>query len=386
MAQLQHQIVNLSYTYQRRNIRIVLTIFLLFSISCRDSYLIRGINDTYLKGRLNPSIDGYQKFANRKVTTGTPQPWPIAKCYNNQPLPDECLQYFKRTKTIAYIVIRNDSICYEQYWDGYSDTSHTNSFSAAKSIVSILAGIAIKEGKIKSVHQKVRDFIPSFNKGMDSLLTIEDLLTMSSGMGFNEDYLSPFGYPAKAYYGNNLMKTTLSYQVRKEPGKDFNYMSGNSALLGYVVTLATGERLSDYASEKLWQPLGAENAAYWSLDRKDGMEKAFCCFNSNARDFARLGQLYLDSGKWKGKEIVPKDYVIASTTPKLVNYYGYNWWITRCGRHYVPYASGLFGQYIYVIPDENMVVVRLGRNMGNEDESYYIGAATYMYGKKKIEN
>jgi len=183
-----------------------------------------------LKGRLNPNIDGYQQFASRNVTTATPQPWPMSKNYNNQALPDECLQYFKKTKTIAYLIIRNDSICFEQYWDGYTDTTHTNSFSAAKSIVSILAGIAIKEGKIKSVHQKVRDFVPSLSKGKDTLLTVEDLLTMSSGMGYAEDYLSPFGYPAKAYYGDNLMKVTLSYHVKKEPGKTFNYMSGNSTL------------------------------------------------------------------------------------------------------------------------------------------------------------
>ncbi len=336
-----------------------------------------------MKGRLNPDIDGYQYFSNRKVNTGKPQPWAIAACFNKDTIPKECLDYFRRNKTEAYLIIRNDSICYEQYWDGYSDTSHTNSFSSAKSIVSILTGIAISEGKIKGIHEKVSDFIPELNKGMDSLLTIENLLTMSSGINFNEDYLSPFGYPAKAYYGTNLMQVTLSYKVRTVPGRVFNYLSGNSALLGYVVTKATGEKLSDYASEKLWQPLGAEQPAYWSLDKKGGMEKAYCCFNSNARDFARLGKLYLDSGKWNGKQIVPKDFVIASITPKLVNYYGYNWWITHCGKHYVPYAAGLFGQYIYVIPDENMVVVRLGRIQAGDDAKYYVGAAMYMYGKKK---
>jgi CubicO group peptidase (beta-lactamase class C family) len=368
--------------FEQKNQRLVFACLLLFSMSCTNSYMMRGIKDTYLKGRLTPDIDGYSYFANRTVSIGKPQPWPVSSEYNKDTIPRDCLDFFKKHKTEAYLIIRNDSILYEQYWDGYSDTSHTNSFSSAKSITSILAGIAISEGKIKSIHQRVSDFIPSFNKGMDSLLTIENLLTMSSSINFNENYYSPFGYPAKAYYGTDLMKMTLKYKVTSKPGRVFNYMSGNSAILGYVVSIATGEKLSDYAAEKLWQPIGAEHPAYWSLDKKDGMEKAYCCFNSNARDFARLGKLYLDSGKWNGKQIVPKEYVIASITPKLTAYYGYNWWITRYGKHYVPYTAGLFGQYVYVIADENMVVVRLGKLQTEDDDKYYVGAAIRMYGKK----
>ncbi len=362
---------------------VIIGLVALLSVGCAHSYLWRGIKDTYLKGRLNPDIDGYANLPSRKVNIGTPQPWAVSPRFNKDTIPADCLTYFKKYKTEAYMIIKNDSIYYEQYWDGYSDTSHTNSFSAAKSIVSILTGIAISEGKIKSVKEKVSDFIPNFNKDMDSLLTIENLLTMSSGIHFDENYLSPFGYPAKAYYGFDLMKVTLKYSVTSTPGKDYDYMSGNTTILGYVVKKATGENLSDYASEKLWKPMGAENPAYWSTDKKDGMEKAFCCFNSNAHDFARLGKLYLDSGKWNGQQLVPKDYVLASITPKVVNYYGYQWWITHVGKHYVPYAAGLFGQYVYIVPDENMIVVRLGRQQGDDDAKYYVGAATYMFGKKK---
>ena len=369
--------------FEQKNQRLVFVGLLLFSISCTNSYVMRGIKDTYLKGRLTPGIDGYNYFSNRTVSIGKPQPWPVSSRYNKDTIPGDCLDFFKKYKTEAYLIIRNDSIVYEQYWDGYSDTSHTNSFSSAKSITSILAGIAISEGKIKSVHQRVSDFIPSFNKGMDSLLTIEDLLTMSSGINFNENYYSPFGYPAKAYYCTDLMKMTLKYKVTLKPGRVFNYMSGNSAILGYVVSIATGEKLSDYAAEKLWQPMGAEHPAYWSLDKKGGMEKAYCCFNSNARDFARLGKLYLDSGKWNGKQIVPKDYVLASTTPKVTDGYGYNWWITHVEKRYVVfYTAGLFGQYVYVVPDKHMIVVRLGKLQTDDDDKYYVGAAIRMYGKK----
>src|SRR6185312_16824183 len=359
-------------------------------------YMYKTFANTIFKGRLNPSIDEYGIFSNRKVDIGKPIPWVMSAHYNKKTIKDEYLENFKKYQTVAFVVIKNDSLYHEQYWDGYSDTSHSNSFSMAKSITSILAGIAIGEGKIKSVDEHVSDFIPQFKEGMDSLLTIKDLLTMSSGINFNESYINPFAYPSEAYYGSDLMGTTLKYKVTETPGKEYIYLSGNSTLLGYIITKATGKTLSDYASEKLWQPLGAEHPAYWSVDHEGGMEKAYCCFNSNARDFARIGQLYLDSGriyttkvvndtdfhmgiktelgivlndndtiitrikKCVYKQVVPKEWVAASTSPKLVAYYGYQWWILNYEHHIIPYCRGLKGQYIFVIPDKNMVVVRLG--------------------------
>jgi CubicO group peptidase (beta-lactamase class C family) len=356
-------------------------------------YLYKGIWNTYLSGKMHPGIDEYGIFTNRKVKTGILQPWKKSAQYNKAEIPADALNEMKRLGTIAFLIIKNDSLYYEQYWDGFSDTSHTNSFSMAKSIVSILTGIAIKEGKIKDVNEKVYDFIPQYKEGMDTSLCIYDLLTMSSGINFLESYSNPFAYPAEAYYGSDLMSITLKYKVVTEPGKQFKYLSGNSTLLGYILTKATGETLSDYASEKLWQPIGAENPAYWSLDHADvpiaiGMEKAYCCFNSNARDFARIGQLYLDSGKWNGKQIVPQDYVLASTHPALAPYYGYNWWILHCNGITIPYCRGIGGQYIFVIPEKHIVVVRLGRekikvpeNVPPPDGLTYIKAALTMCDK-----
>jgi CubicO group peptidase (beta-lactamase class C family) len=176
----------------------------------------------------------------------------------------------------------------------------------------------------------------------------------------------------------------------------FTYLSGNTQLLGFVLRKATGKTLSDYASEKLWKPLGAAHQAWWSLDHKNGDEKAFCCFNSNARDFARFGKLYLDSGRWNGKQIVPQDYVLASTHPaglknddgKNNDTYGYMWWlIPNYKGHYVFYMRGILGQYMLVIPDQKMIVVRLGKkrlpNDSNDlphDVTYYLDAALAMYG------
>jgi CubicO group peptidase (beta-lactamase class C family) len=341
-------------------------------------YIYKAIANTYLKGRSGPSIDEYGIFPNRVVKTGKGQPWAISKNYNKKFIPVKYLEQIENYKTEAYLIIKNDSICYEQYWDGYSDTSHTNSFSMAKSIVSILMGIAIQDGKIKSVDEHVYDFIPSFKKGMDSLLTIKDLLTMSSGMNYEESYVNPFAYPAEGYYGNDLVGNTLKYKVVTQPGKEFIYQSGNSFLLGYIISIATGKTLSDYAAEKLWQPLGAEQPAFWSLDHEGGVEKAYCCFNSNARDFARLGQLYIDTGKWGGKQLVPQNYVMASIKPALSKHYGYNWWILNCDGHNVPYCRGILGQYIFVIPDKNMIVVRLGKKRGPVEDNVPTDALIYL--------
>jgi CubicO group peptidase (beta-lactamase class C family) len=334
------------------------------------TYLYKGIADTYLKGRTIPAIDEYYNFPNRIIATSTAQEWPSAKNCNAKELSATYLEKDKRLGTVAYLVIRNDSIRYEKYWDGFSDTSHTNSFSMGKTFVSILVGIAIQEGKIKSVDQLVGDFIPEFSQGENAKLSIRHLLTMSSGINFDEDYKSPLAFPAQAYYGSELQKLLFKYKVTERPGVTFKYLSGNTALLGLVVERATGKHISDYLSEKLWKPMGARMPAYWSLDHADGLEKSYCCFNSNARDFARFGQLYLDNGRWKGQQLVPEGYVKASLSltglhdddGKPNMRYGYSWWILpQYKGHYVFYARGILGQYIIVIPDLKMVIVRLGK-------------------------
>lgn len=379
------------YIRMRKNAQHLIGLFsllccLTFS-GCKNHYLLKGLSDTYLKFRNNPGINRYHIFHNRVVGIGTPQKWDTSKNYDKALVPQQYEEFFNRTNTVAYLVIKNDSICYEKYFEGYSDTSHTNSWSMAKSITSILIGVAIKEGKIKSVDEKVSDFIPSFNKGLDTLLTIKDLLTMSSGIHFGESYSNPFGYAAKALYGSNIMWLTLKYHCIDKPGTIYEYQSGNTELLGYVLAKATGEKISEYATEKLWKPIGAERPGYWSLDHKDGIEKTFCCFNSNARDFARIGMLMLDSGKWNGTEIIPRKYFIESVKGQTVNFYGYQWWIRTIAKHKTFLAEGFLGQFIIVIPDEKMVVVRLGKNDVDNDEEMYAGLALLLYGNKKtIDN
>jgi len=360
------------------------------------TYLYKAIANTYLKGRSGPNPTEYKIFDNREIKAGNYQKWDVAKDYNSKKISEEQALDFVNLQTSAFVIVRNDSLVHEQYWDGCNENSYNNSFSMAKSFVSILIGMAIEDGKIKSVDQPVGDFLPEFKDGKKSKLTIKHLLTMSSGIDFDEDYKNPFAYPAEAYYGTDLKKLTYSYDATSEPGKEFIYLSGNTELLSFILSNATGKTLSEYASEKLWKPIGAKNSAFWSLDHENGVEKAYCCFNSNAPDFARIGELYLDSGRWKGQQLISEDYVVKSTTPADLmangeknDEYGYAWWtIPDYKGHRIFYARGILGQYIICIPDKKMVVVRLGAKRSTDrlndhplDVYLYIDTALDMYGK-----
>ena len=353
---------------------IVLIVLVIAIVASGRTYLFKAVANTYLKGRSGPSISEYKIFSNNLVASDSVQEWPLAHAYNRNKLSAEQLSMMDSYKTIAYLVIKNDSLLFEQYWDGYSDSSHTNSFSMGKTIVSILVGIAIDENKIKSVDQPIGDFLPEFAKGSNAKVTIKHLLTMSSGINFDENYANPLAYPAAAYYGEDLKELTYKYKVTEEPGKVWNYLSGNTELLAFIVAKACGKSISEYASEKLWKPMGAKYPAFWSLDHEGGVEKGYCCFNSNARDFARFGSLYLHDGNWKGKQLISKDYVRQSIVPANLiddnggknNKYGYCWWLLNYKNHNIYYMRGILGQYVFVIPEKNMVVVRLGHQRDQE--------------------
>ncbi|MDR1722878.1 MAG: CapA family protein [Tannerella sp.] len=320
---------------------------------------------------LSPTIDQHAIFANRIVKANDPRPWKLSEYYNKMSIPDKYLPDFQRYGTVAYVIIKNGELMFEQYWDDYSLQSLSNSFSMAKSIVSLAIGCAIDDGFIRDVDQSVSDFFPLFTGYGGKTLTIRNLLTMSAGMDFKEEYSSLFSPTTKLYYGNDLSKVTFVMKEIAEPGRDFKYQSAVTQLLAYILEDAVGENISSYVSRKLWTPLQAEEDALWSLDRKDGMEKAFCCFNSNACDFARIGQLILNGGKWNGRQIVSEKYVTEAITPdasindielgKPNSQYGFQiWQLTKNGMK-IPYLRGLLGQYVFAIPDKNAVVVRLGR-------------------------
>jgi len=255
---------------------------------------------------LHPKIDNYAIFANRTVTAGNPHPWALSDDFNTLEIPSKYSEAFERYGTAAYVIVHDGKLLFEQYWDDYSPQSHSNSFSMAKSIVSLAVGCAIDDGYIKSIDQNVDEFFPQFFGYNGKALTIKHLLTMSAGMDFKEAYSSVFSPTTKLYYGNDIKAVTFGMNEIEEPGKRFEYQSAVTQLLAYIVEKAVGENISAYVSRRIWTPLQAEESALWSLDREGGMEKAYCCFNSNAADFARLGQLVLNEGAWDSSQVVSK--------------------------------------------------------------------------------
>jgi CubicO group peptidase (beta-lactamase class C family) len=357
-------------------------------------YLFKGIQNTYLQGRSGPSATEYNIFDNRKIEALNPGTLVKSRLYNSASLPKDIETIFRDFSAHAFVIIKNDSLIHEQYWDGFSDTSHTNSFSMAKTYVSALLGRAIKDGYIKNIDEPVSKFMTEFSSGEKAKITLRNLVTMTSGIDFDESYINPFAYPAEGYYGSDLKGASCYQGVCEKPGQVFRYLSGNTALLGMCITKAVGKPLSQYLSESLWKDLQCQRPAWWSLDKKDGYEKAFCCINSNATDFARLGMLYLNFGKWNGKQVLDSEYVANSVIPFSCKEedgiqnctYGYSWWLTNYKDKEVFYARGILGQYIICVPEEKLVVVKLARKRRPNGEHHYpadvatcIEAAMAMY-------
>lgn len=326
-------------------------------------YLITAVRKIYFNGHITAFLDDYKEFENRTIPKShTPQPWPIATDYNRVKPTQKLEEWHKDLGTVAFLVIRNDSIVSESYYDGYDKDSKSNSFSMAKSVVSAALGKAIMQGKIKSLDQLVSDFYPQFKQGLSATMTVGDLSSMASGLDWDESYYSPFSITTQAYFDENLDKVILSQKAIEAPGKSYKYLSGNTQLLAMCIEKATGKSLADYVSENFWEPLGAENDALWQTDRKDGIVKAYCCIASNARDFARFGKLYEHYGNWNGKQLIDSAFVAKSIVPRFKDapQYGYGFWLNNYKGKDVFYMRGHLGQYVIVIPQDHLIIVRLG--------------------------
>lgn len=189
-------------------------------------------------------------------------------------------KYLEDNKTVAFLIIKNDTIQYEKYFKGYDQQAVVASFSMAKSVTSMLIGAAIDDGLIKSTDEPMVTYIPELKENGLETVTIKHLLQMTSGIAYNESYVNPFGDAADYYYGTDLLKSIKKRKARTAPGTEFAYSSGDTQLLGLVLQRALKTKsITAYLQEKLWQPLGMEYDATWSLDHEDGLERTFCCIN-----------------------------------------------------------------------------------------------------------
>lgn len=325
-------------------------------------YLFKGIRETYLRGEAGSSIDDGTYFKSHTIAKGNSIPWVKDSLYNKKSLSKDLTEDLKQSKTASFLIIKNGKLIHEEYWDGYSQNSKTNSFSMAKAVTVMLVGKAIEQKKIKKFDEKFASFFQTYNNvpfGKD--LTLANLAEMEAGLNWDENYNNPFLPNAKAYYGNSLEKAVLLRSFKEQPGTQFEYQSGSTQLLGFALRKSLNTTIAEYASETLWQPLGMEQNAEWNTD-DFGMEKTFCCINSNSRDFAKLGQLFLNDGEFNGQQILNQQLIKEMRTPTTLSKgaYGMGLWINEDApiKHY--YFRGLYGQYIIIIPEKQMVIVRTG--------------------------
>ncbi|TAE75457.1 MAG: class C beta-lactamase-related serine hydrolase [Bacteroidetes bacterium] len=306
--------------------------------------------------------------------------WKLDEKYNQHKLSEDDLKYIDKYKTVAFLVIQNDKIKFEKYWDNYNENSLSNSFSMAKSVISLAIGIAISEGKIKNVAQKISDFLPEFKKNGKENLTFKDFLTMSSGLQWSEEYKNPLSDVVRAYFEKDLYAQLTNLPIAAPAGKVFKYSSGDTEILGLALQKAVKMPLTQYINQKIWKKIGAERDAYWFVDKK-GNQKSFCCLHSNAKDFARLAKLVLQNGKWNDEQIVPESYIKEAISPadylnvsaekdEKVKHYGYQFWLLKYKNTYYPCFRGVLGQFMIIIPEKNAIVVRLGHKRTDEMVNY----------------
>ena len=265
-------------------------------------------------------------------------------------------EYFVDGNVAGLLVIKDGRIAYERYGLGNTQESLWVSFSVAKSVVSMLVGAAIQDGYIKSLDEKVTDYLPQLKGSPYDQATLRNIIQMASGVEWNEDYADRNSDVATATWQTLALYEHLRGKARaSEPGKVFNYNTAETNLVGTLLRAAIGNNLSTYLTDKIWQPFGMESDAHWELTEPGGGEFGGCCINATLRDYGRLGLFALNGGRLAdGTRVLPENWMAESTSPSEgADFYGYLWWLIGDGSYQ---AMGIFGQGIYVNPAENVVI------------------------------
>ena len=299
--------------------------------------------------------------------------------------------FLDRTVTTGLLVVHRGDIAHEEYRLGADETSPFTSWSVAKSVLSALIGIAIEEGYINGVRDPIGRYVPALAGSGYEHVPIEDALTMSSGVAFDEDYENPVSDINMLFVRTLAMDTSIveilaELERAREPGTYNEYISSDTMVLSLVLERATGMPMGEYLQTRLWRPMGAEASAFVSTDG-EGSAFGMCCLNATLRDYARFGRLYLEGGARDGVQIVPADWVAASVDPTAPHLlpgdnpdsfwtfgYGYQWWIPEEPQGDF-LAIGVWGQYIYVDPTREVVIVKTGADPGFDDRDHESVAA-----------
>lgn len=290
-------------------------------------------------------------------------------------------QFLVNTHTNALLVVQRGQLVHESYAPGLGRDTVFPSYSVAKSMLSDLVGVAVQEGKISSLDDPVRKYLPDLPVEFGDL-RVGALLNMQSGIHVDEKYDSAFSQIAYMYITTDLKRFVRGLgSTRRVPDEGFVYRSVDYLLLGMVLSAATGEPLNRYLQTRLWQPMGAEYDASWSVDSTaGGVEKSFCCINARAIDFAKYGLLHLRQGRANGKQILPAAWMARPAESGVADAdfaYGRGWWLPRRpalsnGQDYT--AIGIHGQYVYIDPLSDTVIVKLSDHGNEEDEALTVAA------------
>lgn len=377
--------------------------FFVFGILILSTFIRPYITPEYLYRVLlwqNSDIKDYEKFPERIISNTPPVfhfkkdpqkslPQKIQnityKSNNQQKTIGNINTFLEQNNTTAFIIIKDDTILYENYFNGYTRESINTSLSTAKSFTSALVGIALQEGYIKNINDPINKYLPELSQPGIQNITIKNLLLMNSGLRYNEGLLW-LGDDAKTYYTPNLRKLALQEtKIQTQPNQYFHYNNYHPLLLGLILERTTSTSISNYLQEKIWKQIGAEFPASWSLDSKEsGFEKMESGINARSIDFANFGRLFLNKGNWNGKQIIPQSWITESTQEthqppeyyknmdhtidKEKTYYQYMWWGYRTNTEESDYyARGKYGQYIYISPSTNTIIVRNGSAEGEVD-------------------
>ncbi len=317
---------------------------------------------------------------------------PVSYTLAQEPITAQLETLLEETGTTGFIVIQDDTILYEKYFNGYARDSINTSASVAKSITSALVGVAFDEGYLEDIRDPITRYLPEMDAEGYARITLWHLLTMSSGLEHTWVYM-PWGDVVRSLYAPDVRKVALGSEIAEEPGLHFWYNNCHAQLLGIILERVTGRSVSEYLEEKLWRPLGMEFPASWSLDsEQNGFELMMYGFNARAIDYAKFGRLYLNQGMWQGKRIISEEWIVRTTAPveeleavagyydlateepeasyfhKDTGYYSHKWWGYRTGADdYDFFARGILGQYIYVAPRKKVIIVRTSERIGDID-------------------
>lgn len=340
-----------------------------------------------------------QSTAPKSVMSAAPEPSPfpvgpamaLPKTYRHEGTERDLEKFLDETETMALLVLKDGALRYEWYAPWGGQKAPWVSMSVAKSFVSAALGIAVGDGLIRSIEEPVTLYLPELDGSAYDGVKIKDILQMSSGAGWNEDYSDPESDIVRLArvtldeQTGSFNRFTTTLKRAREPGSFNLYNSTDTQVLGWLLKRVTGQSIRDYMEEKLWHPLGMEEPGTWICDG-EGMEMAFGGLNATARDYAKIGELFRNGGRWKGKQIVPESWVKASVTPDAPHLmpgdtglsdslfgYGYQWWVPE-GNEGEFSAIGVYNQFVYVNPTHGVTIAKLSasRRYGEvNDESSY---------------